>query len=224
MSSLTELEKKLRFGKEYSKVNAIYSDYNEKLRFERWMKKNSSSPRYSMNAVGMLMWWRTNVDCYRPVREPVSSDSRENAIARELGFRDDKQRDRYNKYCKTMNISIHNNRKRYLGGIEDWLRNVEGTGYVGIVSTFGSVRDYGNFREWCERNGIDLSLKQMQGYISTYKRINTAKKKMKEIVWESQQQMTRYTNYCYSLGFRPYMDPVRYVEGIEYWRKVIDVK
>ena len=223
MSSLTELEKKLRFGKEYSKVNTLYSDYNEKLRFERWMKKNSGSSRYSMNAVGMLMW-RTNVDCYRPVREPVSDCSRENVIARELGFRDNRQRERYSKYCKTMNITIHNNRKRYLGGIEDWLRNVEGTGYVGISSTFGSVRDYGNFREWCNRNGIDLSLKQMQGYISTYKRINTAKKKMKEIVWESQQQMTRYTNYCYSVGFRPYMDPVRYVEGIEYWREVIDIK
>ena len=64
----------------------------------------------------------------------------------------------------------------------------------------------------------------IKAYVDTYKRVNKAKRKMKDLRWNDQKELTRYTNYCYSVGFRPYMDPVRYVEGIEYWRKVIDTR
>lgn len=223
-SNLNDLEGMLKLGAEHQKIRALYSDNNERLRFERWLKKASIEPQRQLSLVGKLMWWRTNVDCYRSEKHAKTADSRENLVARELGFIDGSQRERYNAYCRSMGITIHSNRKKYLSGIEDWKRNIEGTGFIGISSIYGTRRDYSSFREWYERNSIRLSEENTKAYVDTYKRVSKAKRKMKDLMWSDRKELTRYTNYCYSVGFRPYMDPIRYVEGIEYWRKVIDTK
>lgn len=125
-SNLNELNDMLKLGTEYQKIRALYSDNNERLRFERWLRKTSIEPQRRLSLVGKLIWWRTNVDCYRSEKHAKTADSRENVVARELGFIDGSQRERYNAYCKSMGITIHSNRRKYLSGIEDWKKNIEG--------------------------------------------------------------------------------------------------
>lgn len=223
---------------EYAKQNGYIITQKNLDKFNRWKSHNKLSHSNKKEYLELYIVWLNVLSKRKLFEESLSNlsvGSRRDAIAMSLGFKDNKQRNAYNKACYKLGFSYSSDRDRYLSGIAEWIEQRENPKNSGrhnrhslrVSDFFSSKKEQAYFSGWCARSGMVLHLltdKELKNAVDLYKEERSYLERKRNLPLKDDYQWERYTRYCVKHGFSFKEDPERCLSEFQNWADNIDAE